>query len=79
MIQNCPMGEGAVDWAWLGKTIAEAKFAGPISLHFEYEIPGATAKERTIQHARGSGEGPGLREEVLQVVREGACTRAPRR
>ncbi len=47
VIRNCPMGEGAVDWAWFGKTIAEAKFAGPVSLHFEYEIPGSTAKERT--------------------------------
>ena len=47
VIQNCPMGEGAVDWAWLGRTLGEAKFAGPISLHFEYEIPGSTAKERT--------------------------------
>jgi hypothetical protein len=41
------MGEGAVDWAWAGKTITAAKFRGPISLHFEYEIPGATAQERT--------------------------------
>jgi sugar phosphate isomerase/epimerase len=47
VIRNCPMGEGAVDWAWFGKTIAEAGFAGPISLHFEYDIPGSTAKERT--------------------------------
>ena len=52
VIRNCPMGEGAVDWAWFGKTIAEAKFAGPISLHFEYEIPGSTAKERTPTRSR---------------------------
>jgi sugar phosphate isomerase/epimerase len=47
VIEDCPMGEGAVDWAWVGKTVAAAGFAGPISLHFEYEIPGATAKDRT--------------------------------
>jgi L-ribulose-5-phosphate 3-epimerase len=47
VIENCPMGEGAVDWAWAGKTITAAGFRGPISLHFEYEIPGATAQERT--------------------------------
>ena len=46
-IEDCPMGEGMVDWAWVGKTIASAGFAGPISLHFEYEIPGNTAAERT--------------------------------
>ena len=47
VIQNCPMGEGAVDWAWISRVVNEARFAGPISLHFEYEIPGATAAERT--------------------------------
>ena len=46
-IQNCPMGEGAVDWAWIGRAVNQAGFAGPISLHLEYDIPGATAKERT--------------------------------
>ena len=47
IIKNCPMGEGAVDWAWISRVVNEARFAGPISLHFEYEIPGATAAERT--------------------------------
>ena len=44
---DCPMGKGAVDWAWVSKTIREAKFQGPISLHFEYEIPGSTPREQT--------------------------------
>jgi L-ribulose-5-phosphate 3-epimerase len=47
VIRDCPMGEGAVDWAWVGKTIGEAKFQGPISMHVEYEIPGATPAEQT--------------------------------
>jgi sugar phosphate isomerase/epimerase len=47
MIRDCPMGKGAVDWAWVAKTISEAKFRGPISLHFEYEIPGSTPREQT--------------------------------
>jgi sugar phosphate isomerase/epimerase len=46
-IQDCPMGEGQVDWAWMGKALRGASFAGPISVHLEYEIPGATAAERT--------------------------------
>lgn len=46
-IANCPMGEGMVDWAWIGKALKEAHFSGPISLHFEYEIPGTTPQERT--------------------------------
>ena len=47
VIRDCPMGKGAVDWAWVGKAVSEAKFSGPISLHFEYEIPGATPHEQT--------------------------------
>ena len=48
-IKDCPMGEGAVDWAWVARTVGESRFAGPISLHFEYDIPGATAQERTTR------------------------------
>ena len=47
LIQNCPMGEGAVDWAWVGKALKAAAFTGPVSLHFEYPIPGDTPQERT--------------------------------
>jgi L-ribulose-5-phosphate 3-epimerase len=45
-IHDCPMGEGMVDWTWLASTL-KGKFAGPISLHIEYEIPGTTPQERT--------------------------------
>jgi sugar phosphate isomerase/epimerase len=41
-IKSCPMGEGMVDWPWFASAIVASKFAGPISVHFEYEIPGAT-------------------------------------
>lgn len=47
VIQNCPMGEGAVDWTSMAKIVTGARFAGPISLHLEYDIPGSTAAERT--------------------------------
>jgi L-ribulose-5-phosphate 3-epimerase len=46
-IENCPMGQGMVDWTWVGSALREARFSGPVSLHFEYEIPGATPQERT--------------------------------
>jgi L-ribulose-5-phosphate 3-epimerase len=46
-IDNCPMGAGMVDWKWMGAAINGAKFSGPISIHFEYEIPGSTQQERT--------------------------------
>jgi L-ribulose-5-phosphate 3-epimerase len=44
-IKSCPIGEGMVDWPWFASTIVASKFAGPISQHFEYEIPGATKAE----------------------------------
>jgi len=47
---NCPLGEGIVDWKYFFKTIGEAGFHGPISLHLEYDIPGSSsaAKEDHI-------------------------------
>jgi sugar phosphate isomerase/epimerase len=46
-IENCPLGEGIVDWAWFAATLRGTDFSGPISLHLEYEIPGSTPEERT--------------------------------
>jgi sugar phosphate isomerase/epimerase len=46
-IENCPLGEGMVDWAWIGSALRGARFSGPVSLHLEYEIAGATPEERT--------------------------------
>ena len=46
-IENCPLGEGMVDWAWFGSVLRGANFSGPISIHLEYEIPGASPAERT--------------------------------
>ena len=31
----------------MARIVGEARFAGPISLHLEYDIPGSTAAERT--------------------------------
>jgi len=45
-IENCPLGEGLVDWTWFASTLRATEFRGPISIHLEYEIPGATAAER---------------------------------
>jgi sugar phosphate isomerase/epimerase len=54
-IRDCPLGEGMVDWKWFAATVRAARFAGPISLHLEYEIAGSTPAERvrkTIDAAR---------------------------
>jgi len=52
---NCPLGQGMVDWKAYFKALREANFQGPISLHLEYEIPGATTaaqEENTLAAAR---------------------------
>jgi sugar phosphate isomerase/epimerase len=47
-IRNCPMGEGMVNWQAYFAMLAKAGFHGPVSLHLEYDIAGATpeAQER---------------------------------
>jgi L-ribulose-5-phosphate 3-epimerase len=44
--RHVPLGTGMVDWAWFASALAEAQFQGPVSVHLEYEIAGATADER---------------------------------
>lgn len=44
--QNCPLGEGMVNWNHFFKALAAANFAGPISVHLEYEIAGKTPAEK---------------------------------
>ncbi len=53
--RNCPLGEGQVDWKAYFKLLRQANFQGPISLHLEYEIAGATAaaqEENTLVAAQ---------------------------
>ncbi len=39
--ENCPLGEGAVDFKRFFKLLKENGFAGPISVHYEYPLGGA--------------------------------------
>lgn len=48
-IKDCPLGEGLVDWAWIGSALREAHFGGPISIHLEYDIPANTPQEHTAR------------------------------
>jgi sugar phosphate isomerase/epimerase len=45
-VVNCPLGEGMVDWKQFFKLLRQVNFHGPVSLHLEYEIPGATASAK---------------------------------
>ena len=52
--RNCPLGEGMVDWKQFFAALARSGFHGPVSLHVEYEIPGATPvaqRENTLAAA----------------------------
>ena len=40
--RNCPLGQGMVDWKQYFAMLAKARFHGPVSLHVEYEVTGAT-------------------------------------
>jgi sugar phosphate isomerase/epimerase len=40
--RNCPLGEGMVPWATFFQDLAGTPFAGPLSLHLEYEVAGGT-------------------------------------
>lgn len=44
--RNCPLGEGMVNWPEYFSLLAQANFHGPVSLHLEYDIPGATPAAR---------------------------------
>jgi sugar phosphate isomerase/epimerase len=41
-VENCALGDGMVDWAWVGDALRDARFRGPISLHLEYPLPPGT-------------------------------------
>jgi sugar phosphate isomerase/epimerase len=44
--RHCPLGEGMVKWPEFLRALARSRFQGPVSLHLEYDIPGATARAR---------------------------------
>jgi L-ribulose-5-phosphate 3-epimerase len=44
--QNCPMGDGMVNWKAFFGLLARAGFHGPASLHQEYQVAGATPEAR---------------------------------
>jgi sugar phosphate isomerase/epimerase len=45
-MQPCPLGEGIVDWPKFFAALAKARFAGPVSLHIDYQPKSKTAAIR---------------------------------
>jgi len=39
-LQNCPLGEGMVDFKKYFKMVKDLQIEGPVSVHFEYPMPG---------------------------------------
>jgi len=50
VVENCPLGDGMVDWSAVASIVRAARFTGPISVHLEYTIPPGTAN--TLAAAR---------------------------
>jgi sugar phosphate isomerase/epimerase len=49
----CPMGEGAIDWALFFRMLAQFRYTGPISVHFEYpEKDGLGAMTKDLEFVR---------------------------
>jgi L-ribulose-5-phosphate 3-epimerase len=40
--ENCPLGQGMSHWKEFLQTLAQSNFAGPITVHEEYSIPGVS-------------------------------------
>jgi sugar phosphate isomerase/epimerase len=51
--ENCPLGEGVADYSRFIKMLKEDKFAGPISVHYEYPLGGADHGARKLEMDRG--------------------------
>jgi len=51
--ENCPLGEGAVDYSRFIKMLKEDRFEGPISVHYEYPLGGADHGARQLGMDRG--------------------------
>ena len=58
--QNCPLGEGMVDFSRFFKMLKQAGIAVPFSLHLEYELAGA-------EH--GASRLTGDRQQVIEAMR----------
>jgi sugar phosphate isomerase/epimerase len=54
-VENCPLGDGLVDWAWVGSLLRDARFSGPISIHIEYELPATAAADLTARTLEAAG------------------------
>jgi L-ribulose-5-phosphate 3-epimerase len=49
----CPLGEGMVDWSLFFRILAQSRFTGPLSVHFEYQEQDAlNAQTKDLEFVR---------------------------
>lgn len=70
-IKNVPMGEGQVEWPWFANAIVQAGYSGPISLHLEYKIEGATPAEEQRNTIAAATKDLAFTKKQFADVREG--------
>jgi sugar phosphate isomerase/epimerase len=53
-MQMCPLGEGMVDWDTFFRILAQNRFTGPISIHYEYQAKDElAAMSKDLEFVRG--------------------------
>ncbi len=65
----CPLGQGMVNWPEYFKTLCKAGFAGPVSLHLEYDMPGSTEAARRESTLAAAERDLGFLRKCLEACR----------
>ncbi len=50
--QNCPLGEGMVDFKAYFEMVRELRIEGPVSMHFEYPMPAESEEKLRLEQRR---------------------------
>ncbi len=51
-IQDCPLGEGMVDFKAYFEMVKELRIEGPVSMHFEYPMPAESEEKLSLEQQR---------------------------
>jgi len=65
----CPLGQGMVSWPEFFQALCRAGFAGPVSLHLEYDLPGSTAPARRESTLAAASRDLGFLRKSLEACR----------
>jgi len=71
-IVDCPIGEGMVNWPAFFAEIAQARFAGPVSVDVEYEPGGRTPVEKRDRMMEAAARDRARIEGWIAAAQQGA-------